>query len=1153
MARLEIPSIVVHNGSNSAPGSPVMERSLRAQRTLSKQAEIEENDEDEAVPPMTVCSVASSCHCQSEDGGACQAGAGAQDKPVPREESQKPAAVKQDGVGSEDKAPLPSRVRSHSKVKLLVRSHAMREETSSPPPDPEVHHTAPPPPPGNSLSVSRGNARHKLRHQGSSQGSVDSSSPCLSRDSSTEQYTDSTGIDLHQFILETLNRNYKDRSLLLKIEQELVSLAKDSKRSHQKFPQMSSYQRMLVHRVAAYFGMDHNVDQTGNAVVVNRTKSTRLPDVRFRELIRDELLFPEEPRRSILKRDSSSFEDGCNYKSPERQFSSDSHRSKSFEEREEEYEKARKRIFNRDDGSGEMYSLHSSQEDLRWSGDTQPWSSSESDNYGRLRPGGVHRVDDGQQLRPSRLLKVESFEGREILKANSMRNAVAKSYSFGGYPVSVLSRGDSCTSTHSAGARLLTKQDSGSSMSSRLSPSSSGYKSQSQRSDTMSATPSPTATPVSQLSLSGPANSQVVPGTVSPQHAPSQAVMWAVTSMAAVPPGSILINPDTGQPYLNSDGTVYHYDPANPPKVLAEEQSPPPASPPHQSTKVNSATSPSMSPTKVAAPSQVTTATSPSLPAARPPSPLPRPACQTFSHPQESSQQPPEMTFASFQHGGQPIMYAAYNVTPAYEQRHPDGGGVAMSDLSGYFMGLSMLDQRGGGDGPPSLSSVPYHPQPPTPTAAPAYWQPTPAHQSSLPPSQGPQQPVPMYFVPPPPPPLVNASPPQQQNGGSSSAPSTPRYVTAPSLSAFQQVPSNGSAVCHPAGQPHHQDRSHGGSYVPSYPVAGHLPSAPGGGGDCVPYYPQSSIHMLYTPTSMNVGTTPSTANPALHGGSLYYHSASPGHSQPVMGLPYMPPSQPYRAPTPPQTPTQAQTLCSVGAPFMYLNGGGYGSMYNGAAPNGSVPPNNPYGQQQPSGTPGPGQLVPSTLISNMGIFRSNMQMMSNVRSSPPPRATRDGVCNKPVYMARSSGNCKDRPGGGHHYDTCSTADKMPRYAPMPMIGFRLLPGPPLQQSLPCSSPALRIPFPLQQHLRGQHQPGPYHSPGPDITLGRPPKPKNKRSKMVATPPGNPGARPQSIGTSAQSPPATQTTAKDSSVRINGGLAEEGRSGAVPAEGKQQL
>lgn len=98
------------------------------------------------------------------------------------------------------------------------------------------------------------------------------------------------------------------------IQATVFCLYPSYRRNHYKFPQMSSYQRMLVHRVAAYFGMDHNVDQTGNAVIVNRTKNTRLPDTKFRDHIREELLFPEEPRRSILKRDSSSFEDGCNFK-----------------------------------------------------------------------------------------------------------------------------------------------------------------------------------------------------------------------------------------------------------------------------------------------------------------------------------------------------------------------------------------------------------------------------------------------------------------------------------------------------------------------------------------------------------------------------------------------------------------------------------------------------------------------------------------------------------------------------------------------------------------------------------------------------------------------------------------------------------------------
>lgn len=46
---------------------------------------------------------------------------------------------------------------------------------------------------------------------------------------------------------------------------------------------MSSYNRMLVHRTAAYFGMDHNVDSTQQCVIASHTKETRLPDVRVTE------------------------------------------------------------------------------------------------------------------------------------------------------------------------------------------------------------------------------------------------------------------------------------------------------------------------------------------------------------------------------------------------------------------------------------------------------------------------------------------------------------------------------------------------------------------------------------------------------------------------------------------------------------------------------------------------------------------------------------------------------------------------------------------------------------------------------------------------------------------------------------------------------
>ncbi|XP_075405048.1 cAMP-regulated phosphoprotein 21 isoform X15 [Tenrec ecaudatus] len=97
----------------------------------------------------------------------------------------------------------------------------------------------------------------------------------LSKDCSQE-YTDSTGVDLHGFLINTLRNNSRDRMILLKMEQEIIDFIGDNNSHYKKFPQMSSYQRMLVHRVAAYFGLDHNVDQTGKSVIINKTSSTRI-------------------------------------------------------------------------------------------------------------------------------------------------------------------------------------------------------------------------------------------------------------------------------------------------------------------------------------------------------------------------------------------------------------------------------------------------------------------------------------------------------------------------------------------------------------------------------------------------------------------------------------------------------------------------------------------------------------------------------------------------------------------------------------------------------------------------------------------------------------------------------------------------------------
>lgn len=49
---------------------------------------------------------------------------------------------------------------------------------------------------------------------------------------------------------------------------------------------MTSYQRMIVHKVADYFGMEHNTDASGITVVVSKSRNTRVPESNFNEFIR---------------------------------------------------------------------------------------------------------------------------------------------------------------------------------------------------------------------------------------------------------------------------------------------------------------------------------------------------------------------------------------------------------------------------------------------------------------------------------------------------------------------------------------------------------------------------------------------------------------------------------------------------------------------------------------------------------------------------------------------------------------------------------------------------------------------------------------------------------------------------------------------------
>lgn len=229
---------------------------------------------------------------------------------------------------------------------------------------------------------------------------------------------------------------------------------------------MTSYQRMLVHRMATLFDLDHNVDNSsgGNFVVVSkdlngRGHGGRIPPIRFKELpamivsttsTSSPLLTSIDPNASaeailidpatgntlstapsttsttsskkILKREKIP-----SLGSDKKGASGGPAKTKSLEERTQDYHKARRRIF--EDNSGESGSGISLDNSVSTSSKKLNWSSTDSsEDRMYLKPPFPGNTSGGK------LIKVESFESASQKKpSNRDTRAMGKSHSFGGY------------------------------------------------------------------------------------------------------------------------------------------------------------------------------------------------------------------------------------------------------------------------------------------------------------------------------------------------------------------------------------------------------------------------------------------------------------------------------------------------------------------------------------------------------------------------------------------------------------------------------------------------------------------------------------------------------------------------------------------------
>ncbi|XP_059206702.1 cAMP-regulated phosphoprotein 21 isoform X2 [Centropristis striata] len=385
-----------------------------------------------------------------------------------------------------------NQVQPKKKVKAkgkLVRSMAVCEESSS-------FEETQASPDANISSSCHDNEITSCKEE-EQENSTDPKKPSLSKESSVE-YTDSTGIDLHQFIVDTLNSNPRDRMMLLKLEQDMIDFL-TSNSSFKKFPHMSSYHRMLVHRVAAYFGMEHNVDQTGKSVIINRTSSTRIPEQRFLEEVHKDKTEEIQRWKIILKRDNSSDDQTRLHPLREKQ-------SKSMEEREEEYQRARDRIFNQEPPCTQ----ESAHAETRAAEEYNPYAETQ-----RRR----------QLFRGSRDSSGSSWTG------SSRQSSTETDCRYSNDP-RPWSSTDSDSSYQWTSPTSKPRQAANHSWDARGSGSISLYR-------LPSTCPHPSSPPI----LDEPA--------------PNSAYIME----NGIPPGSILVNPLTGQPFLNPDGTPAVYNP----------------------------------------------------------------------------------------------------------------------------------------------------------------------------------------------------------------------------------------------------------------------------------------------------------------------------------------------------------------------------------------------------------------------------------------------------------------------------------------------------------------------------------------------------------------------------------------------------------------
>ncbi|CAI5744272.1 unnamed protein product [Peronospora destructor] len=217
--------------------------------------------------------------------------------------------------------------------------------------------------------------------------------------------------------------NARERMTLLKFEDQIVRFLKNSKEPHLNFPPLSSYHRLIIHRLAQRCGLEHqtadyNPVENGSARVVTlfKTMQSAVPRILLIDLSSDRQTSTVTPASAprIMMRRRSALRPGANGG----RGNGGDKVTPSLQDRERAYAEARARIFGEDNGTASVVSTEISNGPRH--GSRQANGPDGSKGFGRVKEERISANESNGFTRASQpsALNAASWKESKVLWRN---------------------------------------------------------------------------------------------------------------------------------------------------------------------------------------------------------------------------------------------------------------------------------------------------------------------------------------------------------------------------------------------------------------------------------------------------------------------------------------------------------------------------------------------------------------------------------------------------------------------------------------------------------------------------------------------------------------------------------------------------------------